>query len=907
MKNPSQHISLLAALLCLGLAPAATATVVVLPDDETLADRAAAVVLAEVAAVVPLGDRAATDLVLADVETLAGTAVGEAAIVRLPGGVDAQGRGLVIAGLRPPLAGDRLLLFLDRGEAGTYRPIELMLGMFRVEDHGNGPVAHRELGGVRLLPRADGRGTADAPRDVSAWRAWLGDRDRGIVRSKDYFVAAPAAALPDKFRIAASSALPAPLGCGTDGGHPIRWSRFDSGATADFARGGSPITGLVAGGAEAFTAALAAWSDGDGSSVLLADGGTTAANGGLLVPDGISTLLTGDPSDSIPGRFEGVGLLALGGAWLDCDQTVLWGGTEVHPVVEADIVTQDGIELFFAASADPEAAAAELFAHELGHALGFAHSDDPDALMFGLIHDDGRGALLGDDERAARALLYPPVVPGGPHPGTPPPPPTAVVALLAEDHVAMAWRLARSGAAVLIERRTGDGPYALLTSVGNVESYFDRALLPGTTYSYRLTAFDQAGSSPPSAEVSVTTDGTIAPPAPSNLRSAPMSPTAARLSWQDNASDELFYRVESRLGGIWQPLPQTLAANTTEVLVDGLEHGLVYRMRVRAVGLLAASSPSNPAAVHTLPPGTGCTQQAQRLCLLDGRFNVTVRFRNPRLGNAVDLATSVAETDNTGRFWFFRESNTELIVKMIDARTANGFAWIFYGGLSDLEYWIDVTDTETAATRTYYNPAGAQCGRADTQAFPLAGSPPTGSPPTGSPPAGSPPRQPPLGDPPQGVTMPPLKPAPRAAEPTTPPARNTSNGGPCVRDDQTLCLLDGRFAVTVDFLNQHAGGEAGVGKAIDGGDQTGFFYFFNLRNTELVVKMLDGRTANDHFWLFYGGLSDVQFEITVTDTETGAVRTFLNQPGEICGGKDTQLFFEPPAPEPPGGGGPIPL
>jgi hypothetical protein len=106
---------------------------------------------------------------------------------------------------------------------------------------------------------------------------------------------------------------------------------------------------------------------------------------------------------------------------------------------------------------------------------------------------------------------------------------------------------------------------------------------------------------------------------------------------------------------------------------------------------------------------------------------------------------------------------------------------------------------------------------------------------------------------------------------------------------ETLCLLGGRLRVEVDWHDQHNGG-SGTGKAVPGTDKSGFFWFFNPDNLELVVKALDGTTVNGHLWVFYGALSDVEYTITVTDTTTGAAVPYHNPPGEICGGADTEAF-----------------
>ncbi|MCB1035502.1 MAG: hypothetical protein KDD47_16890, partial [Acidobacteria bacterium] len=114
----------------------------------------------------------------------------------------------------------------------------------------------------------------------------------------------------------------------------------------------------------------------------------------------------------------------------------------------------------------------------------------------------------------------------------------------------------------------------------------------------------------------------------------------------------------------------------------------------------------------------------------------------------------------------------------------------------------------------------------------------------------------------------------------------------CVADEHNLCLLDGRFELSVTWHNGR-NGSSGVGGAISGQDpdgRSGFFWFFRPDNVELVVKVLDGRRANGHFWLFYGALSDVEYTLRVRDTATGDERVYHNPAGNLCGLGDTRAF-----------------
>ncbi|HEY6065843.1 MAG TPA: trypsin-like peptidase domain-containing protein [Thermoanaerobaculia bacterium] len=121
------------------------------------------------------------------------------------------------------------------------------------------------------------------------------------------------------------------------------------------------------------------------------------------------------------------------------------------------------------------------------------------------------------------------------------------------------------------------------------------------------------------------------------------------------------------------------------------------------------------------PTGTGggsttCTPNGATLCLNANRFKVEVTWRVPSQGTG-GSGVAVPLSGDTGYFWFFSSGNVELIVKALDGRAVNGYYWIFYGALSDVEYTITVTDTSNGSVKTYSNPQGHMASAADTSAF----------------------------------------------------------------------------------------------------------------------------------------------------------------------------------------------
>jgi ELWxxDGT repeat protein len=261
------------------------------------------------------------------------------------------------------------------------------------------------------------------------------------------------------------------------------------------------------------------------------------------------------------------------------------------------------------------------------------------------------------------------------------------------------------------------------------------------------------------------------------------------------------------------------------------------------------------------PPACGPSERA--LCL-GGRFQVEATWRdfqgNEGQGNAVSL------TGDTGYFWFFDAANVEVVLKVLDGRGVNGHYWAFYGALSNVEYTLTITDIQTGAVRRYVNPPGRLGSVGDTNAFGPKGA-------TGA----------------SGSAAPSLGPAAATYDPVIPVVRRTAAAAPCAPSSGRLCLNGGRFAVEARWRDFQ--GNTGTGRAVplSGGD-TGYFWFFDAANVEVVLKVLDGRGLNGKYWVFYGALSSVEYELTVTDTETGVVKTYTNPSGRLASVADTGAF-----------------
>ena len=103
----------------------------------------------------------------------------------------------------------------------------------------------------------------------------------------------------------------------------------------------------------------------------------------------------------------------------------------------------------------------------------------------------------------------------------------------------------------------------------------------------------------------------------------------------------------------------------------------------------------------------------------------------------------------------------------------------------------------------------------------------------------------------------------------------------CVPSAESLCLDDGRFRLHASW--RAFDGSTGLAHAVPlaANDGSGLFWFFGPDNTELTVKVLDGCGLDGSWWVFVASSSTVEYRLTVTDTRTGASRSYDNALGHL--------------------------
>ncbi|MCP4658396.1 MAG: hypothetical protein GY856_23525, partial [bacterium] len=236
------------------------------------------------------------------------------------------------------------------------------------------------------------------------------------------------------------------------------------------------------------------------------------------------------------------------------------------------------------------------------------------------------------------------------------------------------------------------------------------------------------------------------------------------------------------------------------------------------------------------------------LRLANHRFDVRVEWRDFAGSEGWGRVVPI-QADDSGIFWFFDPENWEMLVKVLDGCALNGHYWIFAAATTNVEYTLRVTDALTGRSKSYFNPLGnAAAAITDTLALASCEAP-----------AG-------------------------AVRGTVPADRSEivvgelapgSKEAPCVPGATELCLNHERFRVEVDWRD--FAGRTGSGRVAPvAADDSGILWFFDADNWEMLVKVLDGCALNRRFWVFAAATTNVEYTLRVTDTVSGAVKTYFN-------------------------------
>jgi hypothetical protein len=332
------------AVLLLLIASAASATVFQPTNDRQLTDRSDAVVIATVRDASPhvrADGYVVTDYRLDVEQTLKGTATETITVSEIGG--QAGGRFTVIADSATYTPGERVMVFLRKRGDGTYLTTSMAMGKFSFTRNARGEaVVTRDVSELR----------DDSPRLADAFARFVRNGKSEAYATK----LTPVASSLHPIALFTASAYTA-IACGTPGCFPTRVAGGESGAGLAFRSTGS-LSGIDGPGGIANAAAT--WTNDPNSGIVLTYGGTIVSSG----PDP-------DDNNSVvylgyAGPDSGFCDSSLGCALVSGGFTHTFNGETFVSISDSDILIRPGIS---------PAQYAALILHEVGHGIGFRHSD----------------------------------------------------------------------------------------------------------------------------------------------------------------------------------------------------------------------------------------------------------------------------------------------------------------------------------------------------------------------------------------------------------------------------------------------------------------------------------------------------------------------------------------------------
>lgn len=379
--------------------------------------------------------------------------------------------------------GNRALVFLQRDADGHWATYGLSLGKFDfVRDRKGRELAVRWSTAEHdpLTFSQDGRPHEEQLRSAEPFVAWIRKQAAGpstdvATAAADYLVSGDAEEPTDGPRIydigVEQTTYPPSAYSVTP---PYRWDTFDKGGSVTFYASGSQPGYDWAGAAQR---ALAAWTDDPGSNVRYLYGGTRTAG---FVADGINSIGFNNSTDVPAGSIAYAQW--YGGAQHN------YKGELFITIIEGDVVVKSGLAI-------SQKVFEEAITHELGHTLGFRHSDQgtpssTQAVMKASL-TGAYGATLGPwDIDAVRTVYTGTTTTPGPTV-----PANLIATATSTTSITITWSAASNATGYQLERSTNINAGFTLIASPQSTSYVDSGRSPNTTYVYRVRAVGAGGTS----------------------------------------------------------------------------------------------------------------------------------------------------------------------------------------------------------------------------------------------------------------------------------------------------------------------------------------------------------------------------------------------------------------------------